>query len=54
MWPRVETLVSGTRKSCNTEKQLKEPGSKLTDAEKKDKETSFRGKIQDYQKRAGV
>ena len=36
----------------NTEKQLKEPGSKLTDAEKKDKETSFRGKIQDYQKRA--
>jgi outer membrane protein len=36
----------------NTEKQLKEQIAKLSDAEKKDKETQFRGKIQDYQKRA--
>jgi outer membrane protein len=34
------------------EKALKEQVSKLSDTEKKEKETQFRAKIQDYQKRA--
>ena len=51
---RQKLLSRDEEELRNTEKQIKEQASKLTDNEKKEKETSFRAKIQDYQKRAQV
>ena len=46
-------MLSGDEEELrNTEKTLKEQLTKLSDIEKKEKETQFRAKVQEYQKRA--
>lgn len=49
---RQKLLSRDEEELRNTEKTIKDQLAKLSDAEKKDKETQFRAKIQDYQKRA--
>ena len=49
---RQKLLVKDEEELRNYEKQIKDQLPKLSEAEKKDKETQFRTKIQDYQKRA--
>jgi outer membrane protein len=48
-----QKLLSGDEEDLrNTEKTIKEQLSKLSDIEKKEKETQFRTRVQEYQKRA--
>lgn len=49
---RQKLLAKDEEELRNYEKQIKDQLPKLSEAEKKDKETQFRTKIQDYQKRA--
>ncbi|HEY6260481.1 MAG TPA: OmpH family outer membrane protein [Nitrospiraceae bacterium] len=49
---RQKLLAADEEELRRTEKTLKEQNGKMTDIEKKEKETQFRTKVQDYQKRA--
>jgi outer membrane protein len=49
---RQKLLAKDEEELRNYEKQIKDQLPKLSDTEKRDKETQFRTKIQDYQKRA--